>query len=277
MKHIAKIRLLKERTLSDYDTRDLDLATGDKVMVEWEDGLKMGTIVKLTEIDSELTSPKQHQRVIRKVTDADIDYESRKEHKEKEAHRACTAKIKEMGLPMNLVRVEHMPSINKYICYFSAEGRVDFRNLVKTLASDFHARVEMKQIGARNRAKMVGGLGRCGRELCCSLFLQDFDPITVRMAKDQGLSLDPTKISGVCGRLMCCLEYEHETYCECKKTLPKCGKKVTTELATGKVTKQDILRKKVWVRPEGGGKEIELTLEDLKKEGLLKNGKKDKP
>jgi len=276
MKRIAKIRLHKERTLSDYDTRDLDLATGDKVMVEWEDGLKMGTIIKLTTGDSEDSSKKQYQRVIRKVTDADVDYESRKEHKEKEMYQACTAKIKEMGLPMNLVRVEHIPNINKFICYFSAEGRVDFRNLVKILASDFHARVEMKQIGARNRAKMVGGLGRCGRELCCSLFLQDFDPITVRMAKDQGLSLDPTKISGVCGRLMCCLSYEHETYCACKKSLPKCGKKVVTEFATGKVTKQDILQKKVWIKPDGGGKEIELSLEDIQKEGLLKPGKKDK-
>jgi len=211
MKHIAKVKFQKENMISEYDTRDLDLEVGDQVMVEWEEGLKMGIIIKLKDCDAPLPSLKPLQRVIRKVTAADLDYESRKEHKEKEAHRACTAKIKEMGLPMNLVRVEHMPSINKYICYFSAEGRVDFRNLVKTLASDFHARVEMKQIGARNRAKMVGGLGRCGRELCCSLFLQDFDPITVRMAKDQGLSLDPTKISGVCGRLMCCLEYEHET------------------------------------------------------------------
>ena len=277
MKRIAKIKFPKENTLSDYDTRDLDLTAGDKVMVEWEGGLKMGTIIKLTETDSPLSSLKQNQRVIRKVTGADLDYESRKEHKEREVHQACIAKIKEMGLPMNLVKVEHIPNINKFMCYFSAEGRVDFRNLVKTLASDFHARVEMKQIGARNRAKMVGGLGRCGRELCCALFLQDFDPITVRMAKDQGLSLDPTKISGVCGRLMCCLGYEHETYCECKKSLPKCGKKVVTELATGKVTKQDILRKKVWVRPEGGGKEIELSLEDLKKEGLVKIGNKNKP
>jgi cell fate regulator YaaT (PSP1 superfamily) len=179
-----------------------------------------------------------------------------------------------MGLAMNLVKVEHIPNINKFICYFTAEGRIDFRNLVKKLASDFHARVEMKQIGARNRAKMVGGIGRCGRELCCSSFRQDFDPITVRMAKDQGLSLDPTKISGVCGRLMCCLAYEHETYCACKKNLPKFGKKVVTELATGKVTKQDILKQKVWIRPEDGGKEVEVSLNDIKKEGFLKTGKK---
>jgi cell fate regulator YaaT (PSP1 superfamily) len=274
MKHIAKIKFQKENMISEYDTRDLDLEVGDKVMVEWEEGLKLGTIIKLRTSDSPLPSLKRLQRVIRKVTEADLDYESRKVHKERDVYQACLAKIKEMGLAMNLVKVEHIPNINKFICYFTAEGRIDFRNLVKKLASDFHARVEMKQIGARNRAKMVGGIGRCGRELCCSSFRQDFDPITVRMAKDQGLSLDPTKISGVCGRLMCCLAYEHETYCACKKNLPKCGKKVVTELATGKVTKQDILRQRVWIKGEDGGKEIEVSLNDIKKEGFLKMGKK---
>jgi cell fate regulator YaaT (PSP1 superfamily) len=274
MKHIAKIKFQKENMISEYDTRDLTLEVGDKVMVEWEEGLKMGTIIKLRSCDDPLPSLKPLQRVIRKVTEADLDYESRKGHKERDVYQACLVKIKEMGLAMNLVKVEHIPNINKFICYFTAEGRIDFRNLVKKLASDFHARVEMKQIGARNRAKMVGGIGRCGRELCCSSFRQDFDPITVRMAKDQGLSLDPTKISGVCGRLMCCLAYEHETYCACKKNLPKCGKKVVTELATGKVTKQDILKQKVWIRAEDGGKEIEVSLNDIKKEGLLKVGKK---
>ena len=274
MKHIAKIKFPKENTIADFDTRDLDVAVGDKVMVEWKEGLKMGIIIKLVDVNLSLSSLKHHPRVIRKVTEADLDYESRKEHKEKEAYQVCMEKIKKLGLSMILVKVEYIPNINKFICYFTAEGRIDFRNLVKMLASDFHARVEMKQIGARNRAKMVGGLGRCGRELCCASFLQEFDPITVRMAKDQGLSLDPTKISGVCGRLMCCLAYEHETYCECKKLLPKCGKKVVTKFATGKVTKQDILRKKVWVKLDNSGKEIELSLDDIKKEGLLKIGRK---
>jgi cell fate regulator YaaT (PSP1 superfamily) len=274
MKHIAKVKFQKENMISEYDTRDLDLEVGDQVMVEWEEGLKMGIIIKLKNCDTPLPSLKPLQRVIRKVTAADLDDESRKGHKERDVYQACLGKIKEMGLAMNLVKVEHIPNINKFICYFTAEGRIDFRNLVKKLASDFHARVEMKQIGARNRAKMVGGIGRCGRELCCSSFRQDFDPITVRMAKDQGLSLDPTKISGVCGRLMCCLAYEHETYCACKKNLPKFGKKVVTELATGKVTKQDILKQKVWIRPEDGGKEVEVSLNDIKKEGFLKTGKK---
>ena len=274
MKLIAKIRFQTKGAIFDYDARDLDLETGDKVMVEWEDGLKMGTVMKMEESDSTTPSLKSHQRVIRKATEADLDCASRKGHKEREVYQACLEKIREMELPMKLVKVENIPNINKIICYFTAEGRVDFRNLVKSLASDFHTRVEMKQIGARNRAKMAGGIGRCGRELCCSSFLHDFEPITVRMAKDQGLSLDPTKISGVCGRLMCCLIYEHKTYCEYKKKLPKYGKKVITESATGRVTKQDILRQKVWIKPDNSNKEIEVPLQEIKKEGFLKIGRK---
>jgi len=273
-KRIAHIKFPKGNLTGDYDARDLDLSADDKVMVEWEDGLKMGSVIMLKEVDGGGDLPKHYPRVIRKVTDADLDYESRKEPKERDVYRACMEKIKDMGLPMNLVDVEYMPGTNKFVCSFTAEGRVDFRNLVKTLASDFHARVEMKQIGARNRSKLIGGIGRCGRMLCCSSFLQDFDPITVRMAKDQGLSLDPTKISGVCGRLMCCLSYEHETYCDYKKHLPKCGKKVATECGTGKVTKQDILRQRVWVKLDTNGKEIEVFPTDIKKEAPLKTGKK---
>ena len=274
MKRIVEIRFRRSGIINDYDARDLDLAIGDTVMVEWEDGLKMGTVIKLKELDSSIPSLKPFKRVIRKTTEADLDYESRRAHKEKELYQACQLKIKEIGLPMKLVEVENIPNINKFICYFTAEGRIDFRNLVKSLASDFHARVEMKQIGARNRAKMAGGIGRCGRELCCSSFLQDFEPITVRMAKDQGLSLDPTKISGVCGRLMCCLFYEHKTYCEYKKNLPKCGKKVVTEFATGKVTKQDILRQKVFIKLDNSVKEIEVSLNEIKKDSFLKIGRK---
>lgn len=273
MKRIAEIRFQRGGKISDYDARDLDLEIGDKVMVDWEDGLKMGTVLKMKEIESPLPSFKPHQRVIRKVTEADLDYESRKDSKEKGVYQACLEKIKETGLSMKLIEVEHIPNMNKFICYFTADGRIDFRNLVKSLASDFHARVEMKQIGARNRTKMIGGVGRCGRELCCYSFLQDFEPVTVKMAKDQGLALDPTKISGVCGRLMCCLVYEHETYCAYKKNLPKCGKRVVTDFGIGKVTKQDIIKQKVWVKLDNG-KEIEVSIQEIKKEGFLKIGRK---
>jgi cell fate regulator YaaT (PSP1 superfamily) len=271
---MAQVRFFNGNLAALCDARDLDLSAGDKVMVEWEEALKMGSVTALKEVDTGDSPPKHYPRVIRKATEADLDYESRKEPKQRDVFRACSAKIKEAGLPMNLIDVEYIPGSNKFICSFTADGRVDFRNLVKTLASDFHSRVEMKQIGARNRSKLIGGIGRCGRILCCSSFLQDFDPITVRMAKDQGLSLDPTKISGVCGRLMCCLSYEHATYCDYKKNLPKCGKKVTMECGCGKITKQDILRQRIWVKIDASGKEVEVSLEDMKKEGLLKPAKK---
>ena len=274
IKRMVQIRFLKGNLAALCDARDLDLAPADRVMVEWEDALKMGTVTAIKEIETGDSLPKHYPRVIRKATEADLDYESRKDPKEREVYRACCARITEAGLPMNLVDVEYIPASNKFICSFTADGRVDFRTLVKTLASDFHARVEMKQIGARNRSKLIGGIGRCGRILCCASFLQDFDPITVRMAKDQGLSLDPTKISGVCGRLMCCLSYEHATYCDYKKCLPKCGKKVAMEGGTGKITKQDILTQRIWVKLDAGGKEVEMSIEDMKKEGLLKPAKK---
>ena len=273
MKRIVEIRFQRSGKIYDYDARNLDLEVGDKVMVDWEDGLKMGIVLKVKEPESSIPSLKSHQRVIRKTTEADLDYESRKAYKEKDVYQDCLLKILEMQLPMKLVKVEHIPNINKFICYFTADGRVDFRNLVKILAGDFHARVEMRQIGARNRTKMVGGVGHCGRELCCCSFLQDFEPITIKMAKDQGLALDPAKISGVCGRLMCCLTYEHEIYREHRKTLPKCGKRVVTELGAGKVIKQDILRQRVWVKLESG-KEIDLSSHEIKKEGFLKIGRK---
>jgi cell fate regulator YaaT (PSP1 superfamily) len=273
MKRIAGIRFERSGKIMEYDARNLELAEGDKVMVDWDEGLKLGTVLKLTECDDSLLPPQPLPRVIRKATEADLDYESRKVHKERELHQACLAKLTEMGLDMKLVEVEHIPNINKFICYFTSEGRIDFRNLVKSLATDFHARVEMRQIGARNRSKMVGGIGRCGRELCCCSFLQDFEPITVKMAKDQGLALDPTKISGVCGRLMCCLTFEHEIYEHLKKTLPKCGKKVVTECGAGKVIKQDILRQKVWVKLDSGN-EIEISPHELRQEGTPKAGGK---
>jgi cell fate regulator YaaT (PSP1 superfamily) len=246
MKHIAKVKFQKENMISEYDTRDLDLEVGDQVMVEWEEGLKMGIIIKLKNCDAPLPSLKPLQRVIRKVTAADLDYESRKGHKERDVYQACLAKIKEMGLAMNLVKVEHIPNINKFICYFTAEGRIDFRNLVKKLASDFHARVEMKQIGARNRAKMVGGIGRCGRELCCSTWLTDFRSVNTSSARYQQLSLNPQKLAGQCGKLKCCLNYELDSYIDALKGFPKTDTWLQTNKGVGVFQKMDIFKGLFW-------------------------------
>ena len=167
---------------------------------------------------------------------------------------------------MHLVDVEHLFDGSKIIFYFTAEQRVDFRALVRDLASRFRTRIEMRQIGVRNKAKLVGGVGSCGRVLCCNTILNTFDPVSVKMAKDQNISLNPSKISGVCGRLMCCLKYEYETYLEMKREIPKLGKRIMTEHGKAKVIRQNVLERRVTVLLEDGS-EMELCGETLKEYG----------
>ncbi|GAG13655.1 unnamed protein product, partial [marine sediment metagenome] len=171
----------------------------------------------------------------------------------------------ERSLPMCLAFVECLFDNSKVIIYFTADGRVDFRELVKDLVKKFHMRVEMRQIGVRHQAKMVGGLGACGRQICCASFLSDFEPVSIRMAKEQNLSLNPSKISGMCGRLMCCLTYEYAYYEKVKKDIPKIGKRVTTAHGEGKVIRQNILRKTLTITLDSG-EEIETPYEDLIKD-----------
>jgi hypothetical protein len=167
-------------------------------------------------------------------------------------------------MEMKLVRAEYLFDGSKIIFYFTADGRVDFRELVKDLAHHFHTRIEMRQIGVRDEAKMIGGIGICGRELCCCTFLTEFAPVSVKMAKEQGLALNPNKISGQCGRLLCCLGYEFETYCGMRKNLPKCGRKVAIEGKEGEVVDQKILAQKVTLRMEDG-KYLEVTAEQVER------------
>jgi cell fate regulator YaaT (PSP1 superfamily) len=163
---------------------------------------------------------------------------------------------------MRLVEVEHLFDGSKIIFYFTADERVDFRGLVRDLASRFHTRIEMRQIGVRNKARLVGGIGSCGRELCCCTFLTNFEPVSVKMAKDQNVSLNPAKISGVCGRLMCCFKYEYDTYVSMKRDMPKIGKTITTEKGTGKVVRQNVLANRVTIQIEDGS-EVEVPLNDI--------------
>lgn len=160
---------------------------------------------------------------------------------------------------MRLVEVEHLFDGSKIIFYFTADERVDFRGLVRDLAAKFRTRIEMRQIGVRNKARLVGGIGSCGRELCCCAFLTNFEPVSVKMAKDQNVSLNPAKISGVCGRLMCCFKYEYDTYLDLKKDMPKIGKVVTTKEGAGKVIRQNVLANKVTIQLEDGS-EVEVPL-----------------
>lgn len=188
------------------------LEPDDNVIVETARGLEFGKVVlPLREIsDDKVVSPLKE--VLRKATTEDEEQYRNNEKREKEAFQICMTKIAAHGLPMKLIDVEYTFDVNKIIFSFTAEGRVDFRELVKDLASVFRTRIELRQIGVRDEAKMLGGLGSCGRELCCASFLGDFEPVSIRMAKDQNLSLNPTKISGICGRLMCCLKYENGCY-----------------------------------------------------------------
>lgn len=205
---------------------------------------------------------KQLKKVFRKATPEDFEQRQKNEELEKQAHAFCVARIKELGLQMNLFAVESTFDASRLTFFFTADGRVDFRQLVKLLVKNFHVRIEMRQVGIRNQAKMCGGLGRCGREFCCSSFMEKFDPVSIRMAKDQGLSLNPTKISGQCGRLMCCLTFENQVYQELRAKFPGMGKVVQTKEHTGKVVRLNFLRQRVALRVEED-REVEVGLDEI--------------
>lgn len=223
MTKVVGIRFKKAGKIYYFLPGGIDLKPSDSVIVETARGMEFGKVVlPLREIPAEeVVSPLKE--VLRKATSEDEEQFSNNERKEKEAFQICLTKINAHKLPMKLIDVEYTFDGNKIIFSFTAEGRVDFRELVKDLAAVFRTRIELRQIGVRDEAKMLGGLGSCGRELCCASFLGDFEPVSIRMAKDQNLSLNPTKISGICGRLMCCLKYENGCY-ECQSCNGQAGK-----------------------------------------------------
>jgi cell fate regulator YaaT (PSP1 superfamily) len=197
-------------------------------------------------------APEGLKSILRVATDEDMALAQANAAREEDAYKYCIERIKSRQLEMKLVRAEYAFDGSKIIFFFTADGRIDFRELVKDLAHYFHTRIEMRQIGVRDEAKLVGGLGICGRELCCCSFLTQFNPVSVKMAKEQGLALNPTKISGQCGRLLCCLGYEFETYSKLKKGMPKCGKKVAWQGQDHEVTNIDILQQKISLRDREG-------------------------
>jgi cell fate regulator YaaT (PSP1 superfamily) len=211
----------------DFDAEALELAQGDHVIVETERGLGIGQVIRVP-AEREAGASGSLVAIKRKATDADMLMMQIIAVKEKEAFSFCAKRIVERNMPMKLVRVEYQFDSSKAVFFFTADGRVDFRDLVKDLAHTFHTRIEMRQIGVRDESKMIGGIGICGRELCCCSFLREFQPVSVKMAKEQNLALNPNKISGQCGRLLCCLDYEYETYCSLRKNFPKAGKRVRT-------------------------------------------------
>ncbi len=275
MPNIVKIQFHIAGKLYDFSAGNLDLQPGDKVIVETERGKSIGTVVVGPRDYLEADLPEGLKTVQRKAHPEDIEASRRNAAREKEAFDFCLARIKERGMEMKLIRAEYLFDGSKAIFYFTADGRVDFRELVKDLAHAFHTRIEMRQIGVRDEAKMVGGIGICGRELCCSSFLRDFEPVSVKMAKEQNLALNPTKISGQCGRLLCCLGYEFETYCTLRKCLPKCGKRVQCGNVDGEVIKLNVLDGTVTVKTDDD-QEIVLKGDDIKPENISERPKKPK-
>ncbi len=275
MPNIVKIQFHTAGKLYDFSTGNLELEPGDKVVVETERGKSIGTVVVGPRDYQEADLPEGLKAVQRKAYPEDIEASKRNTAREKEAFDFCLARIKERGMEMKLIRAEYLFDGSKAIFYFTADGRVDFRELVKDLSHAFHTRIEMRQIGVRDEAKMVGGIGICGRELCCSSFLRDFEPVSVKMAKEQNLALNPTKISGQCGRLLCCLGYEFETYCTLRKCLPKCGKRVQCGNVDGEVIKLNVLDGTVTVKTDDD-QEIVLKGDDIKPENISERPKKPK-
>ncbi len=225
---------------------------GDMVIVETVRGTEIGEAVTGAREISDDSIVGELKPVVRKATQEDIDTAAKNEKREKEAFPICEKKIREHNLDMHLVNVECTFDGSKIIFYFTSEGRVDFRDLVKDLAGVFHTRIELRQIGVRDEARFLGGLGICGRKICCGAFLTDFTPVSIKMAKEQNLSLNPTKISGQCGRLMCCLKYEEDTYEEILKKLPQVGKEIVTPDGIGMVTGISVIKEKVSVRVHNG-------------------------
>ena len=220
---------------------DMQLHVRDWVIVETDQGLGMAwVVVEPWEPDPDKV-PESLKKVVRRANKEDMERAQELKEKESQAKTVCKELVEQSKLPMKLVEVNALFDGNKLIFFFTAENRVDFRKLVKDLAYRFRCKVEMRQIGVRNEAKILGGVGTCGRELCCTSFLNNFDPVSVRMAKDQNLSLNPLKISGICGRLMCCLSYEHNMYVGLKKRFPKCRKWVSTEHGVGRVKRLNVL------------------------------------
>ena len=261
-----------------FAPEDYDIKKGDNVIVETARGVEFGTVVSdiMDVEDSKVVQPLKP--VLRVATDEDREIEEKNRKKEKDAYKICFEKIQKHGLDMKLIDAEYTFDNNKVLFYFTADGRIDFRELVKDLAAVFKTRIELRQIGVRDETKILGGIGICGRELCCHSYLSEFAPVSIKMAKEQNLALNPTKISGTCGRLMCCLKNEEETYEELNRKLPNVGDTVTTsDGLKGEVSSVNVLRQlvKVLVEVEDEKELREYKVKELKFKPRHKKAKID--
>ena len=264
---IVGVRFRNAGKIYYFDPDDMEMETGTHVIVETARGVEFGVVmIPPKEVEDEKV-PQPLKPVIRIATDEDEKQQQKNKEKQEGAYKICLEKIEKHGLEMKLVQAEYTFDNNKLLFYFTADGRIDFRELVKDLASVFRTRIELRQIGVRDETKILGGMGICGRELCCSSFLSEFVPVSIKMAKEQNLSLNPTKISGVCGRLMCCLKNEQETYEYLNSTLPEINEYVTTnDGLRGEVQSVSVLRQLIKVKVDvNGEKELrEYKVSDLK-------------
>lgn len=263
MYSVVGVRFKKAGKIYYFDPGELTIDKNQFVIVETVRGIEYGKVVTACKQVDENDVVLPLKKVLRIATEADCQTVIENNEAAMEAFDICNQKVEEHQLEMKLVDVEYTFDRNKVIFYFTADGRIDFRELVKDLAAIFRTRIELRQIGVRDEAKMLGGIGPCGRILCCSTFLGDFDPVSIKMAKDQNLSLNPTKISGLCGRLMCCLKYENDEYESAKEQLPDLGELVKTELGVGKVVGLNILERVVQVELGEEKRTIEFTLNEM--------------
>lgn len=263
MPEVVGIRFKRAGRIYYFDPGQLELDTNELVVVETARGTEVGRVVigRRQVIESEIAEPLKP--VIRRADAEDLRKMASFKCREQDALRKCRDKIAQHKLPMKLVGAEYNFDGSRLTFFFTADGRVDFRELVKDLAATFRTRIELRQIGVRDEAKFLGGLGRCGRGLCCSVFLGEFEPVSIKMAKDQDLPLNPMKISGLCGRLLCCLSYENEYYCACKQRLPRLGEQVETSKGPGMVAAVNVLKETVTVELQSGAR-IEVSAGDIR-------------
>ena len=264
---IVGVRFKKAGKIYYFLPGEETLTIDDGVIVETARGVEYGTVVigpKEVAKDSLVMPVKE---VMRKATPKDLQQLEKNEEREEKAFAICLEKIAKRKLPMKLINVEYTFDMNKIVFFFTADGRIDFRELVKDLATVFRTRIELRQVGVRDEAKVLNGIGACGRPLCCSNFLGDFSPVSIRMAKDQNLSLNPTKISGVCGRLMCCLSYEDDFYRDSKASYPDLGDEIETKDGTGQVVAIDVIAGTIKVVFEKGRAPLTYGVEEVQLNG----------
>lgn len=266
---VVGVRFKKAGKVYYFDPNQFDISENEFVIVETVRGIEYGKVVitKKQVDDNDVVLPLK--KVIRIANENDRTIVEENKHAAKEAYQVCQQKVVEHNLDMKLVDVEYTFDRNKIIFYFTADGRIDFRELVKDLAAIFRTRIELRQIGVRDEAKMLGGIGPCGRMLCCSTFLGDFEPVSIKMAKDQNLSLNPAKISGLCGRLMCCLKYENDEYEAAKEQLPDLDQRIQTPHGTGRVIGLNILERLIQVELVDKERIVEYTLDELVNKGVV--------